>query len=219
MSDRYTRPDFTRCALLTIDLQNDFAGSDACLTMPGCQPVIGKVSSLVSAFRKRGLPIVHVVRIYLPDGSNVDSCRRKAVEDGAKIVLPRTPGAELVPEIRPEGGLDYDGLLEGKIQEYSPSEFAVYKPRWGAFYKTGLEDFLRGRGVNTLIITGAFFPRCVRATIFEASSRDFRVVAVRDGIVGMHELGVAELEGICVAVLDAEAFLEALSGGGSETRP
>lgn len=214
MPDRYTRPDYTRCALLTIDLQNDFAGPEACLTMPGCPPVIEKVSSLVAAFRKRGLPIVHVVRIYLPDGSNVDPCRRKTVEDGARIVLPRTSGAELVREIRP-GGLDYNGLLEGKVQEFSPSEFAVYKPRWGAFYKTGLEDFLRGRKVNTLIVTGAFFQRCVLATIFEASSRDFRLVAVHDGIVGMREQAVADLQGIGVAVLGAEAFLEALSGGGA----
>lgn len=213
MLDKYTQPDFTRCALLTIDLQNDFAGPKACLTMPGCQPVLERVSRLVSAFRKRGLPMVHVVRIYLADGSNADICRRQALEEGARIVLPRTPGAELVREIQPRAGLDFNGLLEGKIQEFSPSEFAVYKPRWGAFHKTALEGFLRDRGVNTLIVTGAFFQRCVRATIFEASERDFRVVAVRDCIVGMPEQGVAELEDIGVAVLDADAFLDALSGG------
>ncbi|EMG37243.1 nicotinamidase-like amidase [Desulfocurvibacter africanus PCS] len=212
MLDKYTQPDFTRCALLTIDLQNDFAGPKACLTMSGCQPVLERVSLLVTAFRKRGLPMVHVVRIYLPDGSNVDSCRRKALEEGARIVLPRTTGAELVREIRPSTGLDFHGLQEGKLQQFSSNEFAVYKPRWGAFYKTALEDFLRDRGVNTLIITGAFFQRCVQATIFEASERDFRIVAVRDGIVGMHEQGAAELEDIGVTVLNAVDFLDALSG-------
>lgn len=212
MLDKYTQPDYTRCALLTIDLQNDFVGQDSCLTMPGCPAVIEQVSLLVAAFRKRGLPIVHVVRLYLPDGSNVDPCRRAAVEDGARIVLPRTPGAELAPAIRPKAGLDYDGLLEGKIQEFSSNEFAVYKPRWGAFHKTGLEEFLRDRNVNTVIVTGAFFQRCVRATIYEASSRDLRVVAVRDGIVGVYEQGVAELEDMGVAVLDAEDFLAALGG-------
>lgn len=212
MPDKYTQPDFTRCALLTIDLQNDFAGPKACLTMSGCQTVLERVSLLVSAFRKRGLPMVHVVRIYLPDGSNVDMCRRKALEEGARIVLPRTTGAELVREIRPSTSLDFHGLQEGKLQQFSSNEFAVYKPRWGAFYKTALEDFLRDRGVNTLIITGAFFQRCVQATIFEASERDFRIVAVRDGIVGMHEQGAADLEDIGVTVLDAVDFLDALSG-------
>jgi nicotinamidase-related amidase len=212
MPDKYTRPDFTRCALLTIDLQNDFAGPKACLTMSGCQTVLERVSLLVSAFRKRGLPMVHVVRIYLPDGSNVDMCRRKALEEGARIVLPRTTGAELVREIRPSTGLDFNELQEGKLQQFSSNEFAVYKPRWGAFYKTALEDFLRDRGVNTLIITGAFFQRCVQATIFEASERDFRIVAVRDGIVGMHDQGAADLEDIGVSVLNAVDFLDALSG-------
>ncbi|MEG6549745.1 isochorismatase family cysteine hydrolase [Desulfocurvibacter africanus] len=212
MLDKYTQPDFTRSALLTIDLQNDFAGPKACLTMSGCQPVLNQVNLLVSAFRKRGLPMVHVVRIYLPDGSNVDLCRRKALEEGARIVLPRTTGAELVREIRPSTGLDFNGLQEGKLQQFSSNEFAVYKPRWGAFYKTALEDFLRDRGVNTLIITGAFFQRCVLATIFEASERDFRIVAVRDGIVGMYEQGAAELEDIGVTVLNAVDFLDALSG-------
>ncbi len=214
MLDKYTQPDFTRCALLTIDLQNDFAGPKACLSMAGCQPVLEQISLLASAFRKRGLPMVHVIRIYLPDGTNVDLCRRKALEEGARLVQPRTPGAELVREIRPSAGLDFNWLLEGKLQQFSAHEFAVYKPRWGAFYKTALEEFLRDRGVNTLIITGAFFQRCVRATIFEASERDFRVVAVRDCIVGMHEQGASELEDIGVAVLDAVAFLDALSGSG-----
>jgi len=214
MLDKYTQPDYTRCALLTIDLQNDFAGPDAILAVQGHKGAVDKVSSLVTAFRKRGLPIVHIVRLYLPDGSNADICRRKTLEEGAAIVLPHSPGAELVQEIRPAAGLDYDGLLEGKVQEFSPGEYAVYKPRWGAFHKTGLEEFLRDRDVNTLIVTGTSFQNCVRATIYEANSRDFRIIAVRDGIAGMSEQGATELKGIGVAVFGAEDFLAALGGGG-----
>ena len=34
----------------------------------------------------------------------------------------------------------------------------IYKPRWGAFYKTPLEDYLHKLGVSSLVFTGATFP-------------------------------------------------------------
>jgi len=33
-------------------------------------------------------PIIHVIRLYLPDGSNVDACRKEMIEDGIEIAVP-----------------------------------------------------------------------------------------------------------------------------------
>ena len=40
-------------------------------------------------------------------------------------------------------------LLAGGVQALGPSESAIYKPRWGAFYETPLEEHLRERGLVT----------------------------------------------------------------------
>jgi nicotinamidase-related amidase len=83
--DRYTRPVADSAALVLIDMQRDFLdipGDDAAMPVAGTGAVISAIAKLARAFRQRGLPIVHVVRLYGPDGSNVDPVRRQSVERG-----------------------------------------------------------------------------------------------------------------------------------------
>jgi nicotinamidase-related amidase len=172
------------------------------------------MAALADAFRRAGRPIVHVVRLYRADGSNVDLCRRELVEGGARILAPGDEGAELAPGLAPEGapGLDAETLLAGGLQPLGPGEWAMYKPRWGAFYETPLEDHLRGLGVDTLAVCGANFPNCPRTSVYEASERDFRVVVAPDAVSGIYDRGRAELEGIGVALMDASPLAEATLG-------
>jgi nicotinamidase-related amidase len=150
---------------------------------------------------------VHVVRLYKPDGSNVDLCRRADLEKGQRWLLPGTPGAELAPGLLPANHrLECESLLAGNIQRVSEHEAIIYKPRWGAFYQTPLEAHLRGLGVTTLIFAGCNFPNCPRASVVEASERDFRAVLVRDGVSGLDDRAVREMENIGVAVLAADAL-------------
>ena len=154
------------------------------------------------------------MRLYREDASNVDLCRRGLVEGGARILAPGDEGAELAPGLAPDGapGLDGDALLAGELQPLGPAEWAMYKPRWGAFYDTGLEDHLRGLGVDTLAFCGANFPNCPRTSIYEASERDFRIVVAPDAVSGVYDRGRAELEGIGVVLMDAAALAEAMLG-------
>jgi nicotinamidase-related amidase len=61
----------------------------------------------------------------------------------------------------------------------------LWKPRWSAFHRTGLEEALHGLGVDTVVVAGCNLPNCPRATIFDASERDFRVVMVADATSGV----------------------------------
>jgi nicotinamidase-related amidase len=108
---------------------------------------------LVRVFRERKKPIIHVVRIYLADGSNVDLCRRKLIIEGKKALVPGSDGVELMNELKPSKDvrLNANLLLSGRLQEIGLNEWVVYKPRWGAFYKTPLEEHLHNLKVNTLI--------------------------------------------------------------------
>ena len=208
----YTEPRMATSALITIDTQCDLALPGAPAEIPGTMDVIPKMKTLLSAYRASGLPIIHIVRLYLPDGSNVDLCRRSSVENGMCVLSPDTAGAEMVPDLKPtpDAELDAQILLRGEIQTWDSNEFVIYKPRWGAFYKTPLHGHLNTLGVDTLVFCGCNFPNCPRTTIYEASERDYRIVLVEDAVSGIYEEGKTELRRIGVRIWPTQKLLEAI---------
>lgn len=211
--DEYTRPDTESAVLLTIDTQNDFTLPGAPAEIEGTAQAVPQMHRLLEAFRSADAPIVHAIRLYKEDGSNVDQCRREAIESGAEIVRPGTDGAELVEELKPSADvrLDADQLLRGEFQDVGPQEWILYKPRWSAFYRTGLEDFLAARSVNTVVVCGCNFPNCPRTTVYEASERDYRLIFVSDATSEVYERGIEELENIGVAVQDTPTTIKWIS--------
>jgi nicotinamidase-related amidase len=169
--------------------------------------------ALAAAFRGAGRPIVHVVRLYRRDGSNVDICRRSMVEAGAEILAPGSSGSQLAPEIveHPSFELEADELLEGRLQQVGPGEVVIYKPRWGAFFETPLDDHLRRQGVSTIVFCGCNFPNCPRTSIYEASERDFRVVLAEDAVSGLYAKGRDELERIGVQLMSTAEVVESVA--------
>src|SRR5438128_9521102 len=97
----FTRPELHNSALVTIDVQSEVLDGQP-LEIPGSSAALPAIARLADAFRARGRPIVHLVRLYLSDGSNVDQCRREAVINGWRALAPGAPGAELAAE--PRGG-------------------------------------------------------------------------------------------------------------------
>lgn len=202
--DEYIKPRPENSVLLTIDTQNDFTLPDAPAEIEGTAQAVPQMERLTEAFRLAAAPVVHVIRLYKQDGSNVDQCRKATIESGAEIVRPETDGAELVAELKPSADvrIDAETLLRGDFQEIGPQEWIMYKPRWSAFYRTGLEDFLAARSVDTIVLCGCNFPNCPRTTVYEASERDYRLVFVPDATSGVYERGIEELENIGVKVQD-----------------
>ncbi|GIO54367.1 isochorismatase [Paenibacillus rhizosphaerae] len=208
----YISPNWNTSVLITIDTQNDFTLPNAPAQIKGTIEVLPKMRSLLEKYREKGLPIVHVIRLYKEDGSNVDICRKKMVEEGAKFVAPNSDGAELVSEIRPlnYNSLDADKLLNGEFQSIGENEWVMYKSRWGAFYKTDLEGFLKQRNIDTIVFTGCNFPNCPRTSIYEASERDFRVVMVADSMSQVYEKGIQEMKNIGVYVCNLNDVMSSL---------
>ena len=199
MSD-YTEPHWDRAALLLIDLQRDFLDGGAA-EVPGTTQILPRAADLATTFRQAGRPIVHVVRLYSPGGGDVDPPRREAVERGARIAAPGTAGAEPAPELLPAPtDLDLELLLSGRTQVVGPAEVVVYKPRWSAFHRTVVEQWLRDSGSDTVVVAGCNLPNCPRATLFDASERDFRAVLVRDAGSQVTEERVADLAAIGVRI-------------------
>jgi len=209
--ENYTAPDWSSSALITIDTQCDTLDGQP-FEIPGTTAILPRMKSLLAAFRLSGRPIIHIVRIYLADGSNVDPCRKGLVKNGAHLVLAGSSGCQLAPDILPQGGvlLDEELLLSHGIQTIGTNEVVVYKPRWGAFYKTPLEQYLGKQNISTLIFCGCNFPNCPRTSIYEASERDFRVVLVDDAVSGLYDQGRIEMKNIGVELLSTSQVIDAV---------
>lgn len=170
-------PHWPTSALITIDLQQDFCtGPHA---VPGTTEVLPAARGLAAAYRAAGLPVVHMIRLYLPDGSNADLCRRAQLRSGETVAAPHSPGSQSTVVDAP---LDPELLLRGGLQPVGPREHLIYKPRWSAFHCTGLLDHLEVDGIDTVVVAGCNYPHCPRATLFDATERDLRTVAVTDGL-------------------------------------
>ena len=208
----YTRPDFRSMALITIDVQNDFLDGQPC-EIPGTSEALPRMRELVDAFRRARLPVIHMVRLYKSDGSNADLCRRSAVEQGASIVRPGTSGAQLATPLLPAPGtqLNPELLLSGAAQLLAPREWAIYKPRWGAFFGTSLEQHFRNLGVTSLAFAGCNFPNCPRTSIYEASERDFRIVLAEDAVSGLYDRGRDEMKNIGVLLMASKQLAQAVA--------
>ncbi len=200
--------------LLTIDTQNDFTLPNSPFVITGTFDIVPKMRQVLHAFRLAGMPIIHAIRIYNRDGSNVDLCRRRAVAElGNKLVTAGTQGAELVDELKPSSSkiwLATELLLKGKLQQVAMKEWIMYKPRWGAFYATRLENHLRKLNINTVVICGCNFPNCPRTTVYEASERDFRVVLISDATSNIYKRGLQELENIGIELMTSNDCVAAL---------
>jgi nicotinamidase-related amidase len=207
--NRYTEPHPESAALITIDVQRDFSLPGAPLEIAGTMDAVPRIRRLLDAFRAARRLIVHVVRLYREDGSNVDPVRRAAVEGGLRMAPPGSDGAELVDDLKPDPSvrLDCDALLRSELQRLAENEYVMYKPRWGAFYGTKLETFLREHGIDTIVFAGCNFPNCPRTSIYEASERDFRIVAVTDAISGAYDQGITELRNMGVLAVTTEEAL------------
>ncbi|MGA9362620.1 MAG: isochorismatase family cysteine hydrolase [Mycobacterium sp.] len=219
VGDPYTRPSAGSAALVLIDVQRDFVDTsddmgdeEASMPVAGTAAAIAAMSKLAKAFRERGLPIVHIVRLYQPDGSNVDLVRLRLIEQGARIAAPGSAGSQIAAELLPDVvELDHELLLSGGLQQIGTAEHVIYKPRWGAFYRTSLERHLRESGIDTVVFAGCNFPNCPRTSIYEASERDFRIVLVSDAVSGLYDRGVDECRAIGVDVRDLSATLDWLA--------
>ncbi|MFJ2755166.1 cysteine hydrolase family protein [Nocardioides sp. NPDC087217] len=197
-----------RAALITVDVQRDTLDG-APLEIPGTSAAVPAIGALAAAFRTAGRPIVHVVRLYRADGTNAEPVRRALVSGRTPLLRPGTPGRLLAPGIVPhDPDFDDDALLAGRAQQVGDREIILYKPRWGAFFATDLDQRLREIDVETIVFAGANFPNCPRTSIYEASERDYQIMVADDAVSGLDEQGRAQLTGIGVGLAATDQIVD-----------
>jgi nicotinamidase-related amidase len=143
-------------ALIVVDLQK---GIVALPTAHDTADIVKRSASLARAFRASGRPVVLVHVTGTAPGRT----------DAGTHALPSDPAFfEFVPEI-----------------ERASSDHIVEKKRWGAFHGTDLDSWLRGKGVEQVVIVGVATSIGVESTARFASEHGYHVVIVPDAMTDM----------------------------------
>jgi len=175
-----------RTALLVIDMQNDFVHDDGhCAKsfglpmVTGFQSVIAPIVQLAGTARAAGVPVIYTKVVQLPDGSLASPLW---LADNLRYgfeplqCMQGTWGWEIIDELAPQ-----------------PGDLVVEKTRRSAFQGTNLENVLRARGIESLVVTGVAGSGCVLSTVRDAIERDYFTIVVKDCIANNN----AELTQAC----------------------
>lgn len=104
-----------------------------------------------------------------------------------------------------------------------PGDILLPKTKPSLFHGTPLLDLLIRVGADTVVVTGGTTSGCVRATVIDAFSYNFRVVVVEDGVFDRgrlsHDVNLFDMDQKYAEVLPSDAvrrYLEAPDGGGRD---
>lgn len=165
-----------KTALVNVDMQNCFVQGYP-TSAPDGPALLERINHLAGICRQAGITVVHTSHVLRPDHSNMGVL--------GEILPPVRDG--LIDQGSHSGALA-DGLL---IDE---SDILLEKPRFGAFHGTDLELLLRGRGIDTVIISGITSNVCCETTAREANVRDFKVFFLSDGTSTFNMGGISKEE-------------------------
>jgi nicotinamidase-related amidase len=169
----FDRFDPRKTALLVIDMQNFYVGE-----IPSVLAIVPNINRLAAGVRERGGLVAWVGMTAGRDGESLWRVYHEnlfTAEKGANHrdqLSPGHPGHAFHPElaIRPEDAI-------------------VYKSRFSPFVPgaSGIEDVLRARGIENLVIAGTATNMCCESAARDAMMLDYRVVMVSDANAARYE--------------------------------
>jgi nicotinamidase/pyrazinamidase len=149
-------------ALLVIDMLNDFVLPGSPLEVPDTRKVIGGIRREIDAAHTAGRPVIYVCDTHAPDDKEFR--RFGWPPHGVR----GTKGAEVVEDLKPQAG-----------------DIVVHKTSYSSFEGTELDSILKGRGIDSVRLTGCVTHICILFTAYESVLRDYAVTVVADGVAGL----------------------------------
>jgi MFS family permease/nicotinamidase-related amidase len=170
-------------------------------------PVLQK---LIETCRGKGIPIIYTTGTQRADKWDAGSWTWKSARRASEAAMPAQPvtsdgldGNEIVAEIAP-------GARDIVIHKQKPSGFAG----------TPLASYLQLLGCDSVIVTGTTTSGCVRATVLDAFSLNYRVTVVEDGCFDRaqtnHAINLCDMHAKYANVMPSEevvGYLNELSQG------
>jgi len=141
-------------------------------------PAIERTVELLALAREKSWPVVHTRVVYADDGSNCGGFTRKV--PALRGLTETSPLSQIVPELNPAAG-----------------ELILRKHNASAFFGTELAGWLASRRIDTLIVAGCTTSGCVRATVIDSCSYNFRTIVAQDCVgdraLGPHEANLFDM--------------------------
>src|SRR5262249_15142608 len=155
-----------------------------------------RVDSQDNSIAGRGAPAwlaVAFSRVVYREGGR-DDCAFVRKGPALAMLTETAPMGQIVPQLAP-----------------LPGETILRKTQPSAFFGTGYADLLRRQGVDTVIVAGCTTSGCVRATVVDAMSHNFRTIVARDGVgdrsLAAHEANLFDMEQKYADLMDAAALV------------
>lgn len=166
----FDRLDPARTALAVIDMQETFCAAGAPAEVPAARDLAGPINALVANLRPLGVPVVWILHANSHHGGTSDweLFFRHVVADEVRerTMASLAPGRQAV----------------WSCLDRADDDPVILKNRYSALVpgSSGLERWLRSRGIDTLLVAGTKTNVCCESTARDAMMLDFKVVMVSD---------------------------------------
>jgi nicotinamidase-related amidase len=166
-----------RPALLVIDVNYAFCGDKPEPILESIKrwrnscgedswPAVAAIRSLCDKAHEKGIPVIYTTGVRREDNWDTGSWGWKNGRSGEDMRTPATniDGNRIVDEIAP-----------------GQRDIVVLKQKPSGFFGTNMASYLQLLGCDSVIVTGTTTSGCVRATVLDAFSLNFRVALAEEG--------------------------------------
>ncbi len=167
---------------------------------------IGYIRQLALKARERGLPVIYTTGVRREDNWDSGSWgwkNSRNAEDRAIVSHNGLDGNEIVSDIAP-----------------GPHDIVVYKQKPSGFFGTNLASYLTLLGCDSIVVVGTTTSGCVRGTVIDAFSLNYRVAVAEEGCFdrseASHAINLCDMNAKYADVLktaEVIAFLDTLAPG------
>jgi maleamate amidohydrolase len=169
---------------------------------------VDRIAAILDAGRAAGVP-VFLTRFALDASGNdigVYGRKRAFMKERDDWCVDGTLGAELLPEVGPK-----------------PGDIVFVKKKPSGFHGTALLGYLVERNIDTVIVLGGATSNCVRATVFDAASYNYRAIvpadAVFDRLPISHAISLFDMDRQFADVTDAATVIAEVQKYNKGDRP
>ncbi len=164
--------DPAKTALLVVDMQNYFVKPGHQSEIPGAREIVPNINRLAAELRQAG---GHVV--WIRNGTTDTRESWSNYHDYLQIPE-RSQRRYQAMEI------GADGYEYWHLNDIRPEDAQITKKRYSAFIQgsSPVEQHLRDRGIDTVLIAGTATNVCCESTARDAMMLNFKVVMVADGL-------------------------------------
>ncbi len=181
-------------ALIIVDAIKGFT-DPACPLGHACDAAVGKIQTLIKAFRDRGYLVVFTTVVYDND-------------EQASVFRAKLPALNVLQRGEPWPELD-------ERLEFATGDLLIEKQWASAFHGTTLATQLEQRGIDSLVVTGFTTSGCVRATAVDGLQYNYPVIVAEDACSdrtpAAHTANLFDLKAKYTQVQSTEDVLKALS--------